>query len=478
MKLVSLFDGFLSDTVNLNQTRFTQLEDSIQALKKFVRESAWEPTIKEFAAQGSWAHKTIIKPLVDCPFDADLLVYIEPVKGWEAKDYIDTLYTQFKQSSIYCEKVRRFSHCITIEYANERKIDIAPCIKERNYYGVYEVCNRNENTFEQSSPKDYTDWIVERNRISSRNNLRKVTRLLKYLRDIKTTFTCPSFLLTTLLGKQIFDSDVGSDNFPDTPTALKVLIGRLDDWLQANVTKPDVCNPVLSSEVQSNAWDDTRYRNFREKVNQYRSWIDDAFYEVDREESIGKWRRVFGNDFAKSEVKEKAARISAIALESMVAVGRSIGDLVDGVKTFGRNALPRGFQTLPHMERPTWRDAPGGRLTVQIHAQLYSNKMGSSIRLVDSLAALNSQYWIRFHARGSMGVNFPETYKVMWRVTNTDAAAERANSLRGDFYTSDEHAIRWEQLAYRGVHMVEAFLVRRSDDRLLGVSEPFYVVVE
>lgn len=39
MKLVSLFDEFLKEAVNLNKTRIDLLEASIPALKSFVRES-------------------------------------------------------------------------------------------------------------------------------------------------------------------------------------------------------------------------------------------------------------------------------------------------------------------------------------------------------------------------------------------------------------------------------------------------------
>jgi hypothetical protein len=66
----------------------------------------------------------------------------------------------------------------------------------------------------------------------------------------------------------------------------------------------------------------------------------------------------------------------------------------------------------------------------------------------------------------------------MWRVTNTDAVATRNNALRGEFYDSNTHAVRTEQLSYRGVHMVEAFLVRKLDDSLVGRSEIFYVAIE
>ena len=98
MKLVQDFNAFLNDTVNLNSTRFDQLENSIEAIKTAVRGLDWKPSIIGFAAQGSWAHKTIIKPLPGDPFDADLLVYVKPVAGWEAKDYINELHAHVPQS--------------------------------------------------------------------------------------------------------------------------------------------------------------------------------------------------------------------------------------------------------------------------------------------------------------------------------------------------------------------------------------------
>jgi hypothetical protein len=480
MKLIQDFNTLLTDTVNLNSTRFDQLESSIEAIKTAVRGLDWKPTIIGFAAQGSWAHKTIIKPLPGDPFDADLLVYVKPVDGWKAVDYVNQLYTEMGKLGLYTDKIKRYSHCITIEYAGERKIDVAPCVRERLQNDVWEVCNRDTNLFEKSNPLDYTNWLIERNTICGSNNFRKVTRLMKYLRDIKTNFTCPSFLLTTLLGMQIYVSDKDTPGFTDVPTTLKTLIDRLDDWLQANPGKPTVRNPVLFEEVQSNAWDDTKYSNFRTKINLYRGWIDDAYDESDKEESIGKWQRVFGEDFAVREVAEKASRVSEAALS--VVRGSPLladaGDLVGLVKKIGRAALPNGFERLPHMRRPRWRTAPGAQFTVNVGAQLWTSRDGQSIRSLQSLAPTQPGYWVRFNANSNLGLPFPETYKVEWRVTNTDVVARRADALRGGYYRSDEPLVRWEQLSYRGVHMVEAFLIRKADDFLLGKSDAFYVVIE
>ncbi|WP_374453573.1 cyclic GMP-AMP synthase DncV-like nucleotidyltransferase [Phenylobacterium sp.] len=486
MKLKDHFDTFLTEVVNLNATRVSQLEDSVGALKDVMRASGWTPRIRSFGAQGSWAHKTIIKPLKDQPFDADLLVYVDPVEGWEAKTYLSELRAVFANHGTYKDKVRRFSHCVTIEYAGERKIDIAPVVVNRGSLTCEEVCNFNTNAFELTAPGPYTQWLLDRNSWTGGNGLRKVTRLLKYLRDIKTTFTCPSVLLTTLLGLQITQADAqNTTDFADVPTALKTIVGRLDDWLQARPTRPIVTNPVLASETLCDAWDATKYANFRERIHTYRDWIDDAYAEADRDESIGKWRRVFGDDFAASVVVEKAAAISDSALATLnqtASLPASSGamDLVSLFARLGRRALPGGFDRLPHKQRPKWRAAASGQLSVFVEATLHDRRNGIWLDTVapDRTAPLPKHRWLQFKAKARNGVTFAGEYEVHWRVTNTDREAQKAGCLRGEFVKANDGSSHWEQLEYRGVHSVEAFVVRSRDKALVAQSDPFYVVIQ
>ena len=117
---------------------------------------------------------------------------------------------------------------------------------------------------------------------------------------------------------------------------------------------------------------------------------------------------------------------------------------------------------------------------MKVSAQLLNGEYGSNLGPVISGQPLPSKYWIRFTAGNNIGAPFPDDYRVWWRVTNTDKVATAAGQLRGEFYKSDAStpASRKEHLEYRGVHFVEAFLVRKSNDRLVGQSEPFYVVIE
>lgn len=477
MKLHEHFKTFLADHVNLNSTRLTLLESSIDAVQRAVRGLAWGPKIISFEHQGSWAHETIIKPQSGQPFDADLLVLVDAKEGWTAKDYVNKLATELGNLPAYDGKVRRYSHCATIEYAGERKIDVAPCVVNRLYVGQYEVCNRISDQFEASAPLAYTEWVKDKNGVAGGNDLKKVTRMLKYMRDIKGNFTCPSFLLTTLMGLQVFESDRGSTQFADLPTTLKTLVGRLDDWLQSRQTVPVVSNPKLPKEDQASNWDQTQYSNLRDKVNLYRGWIDDAFDEVDLDESIGKWQRVFGENFAASEAKRAAEQVSESAAGGALVLGGHFQDLVEKVKTLGIAAVPAKLRRLPHVQRSIWRKA-ADQFTVKVTVELRTGEYGSTLRMVRSAEPLQAGYWLRFSASNTMGIPFSDDHTVKWRVTNTDKVAARAGALRGDFYSSDNGASRSEHLKYRGVHFVEAFLVRKRDNRLVGQSEPFYVVIE
>lgn len=487
MKLIDKFTAFLRDTVNLNATRLQQLELNVAALKKVIKESDWGPPIITFGKQGSWAQETIIKPVEEKPFDADMLVIVKAVKGWTAKQYLSTLRKIFADNGTYTDKVTRYSHCITIEYAGERRVDIAPCIRERNGVPGHEVCNFDDDTFERSAPDEYTAWLRDRNAWTGGNGLKKVTRLLKYLRDIKSTFSCPSILLTTLLGMQITLLDsFASDPFADLPTALKTIVGRLDDWLQAREQKPIVANPVLGSESFSDLWTNEQYANFRDKISLYRGWIDDAYDEKDRDESIGKWRRVFGDEFAPDADLDKSADVREAARHLASAFSRTSNlvldardDLVGLVHRYGVNVLPAGFDKLAYKRQPKWRKSPYGGFEVRASAALYASQNGTKIADITSgQGPLPKDHWLRFEARQIQGSMFPsDKYRVHWRITNTDSEAVAAKCLRGGFEDADDGTARWEHLKYRGVHMAEAFVVRRQDKMLVGQSPPFYVVV-
>ena len=297
---------------------------------------------------------------------------------------------------------------------------------------------------------------MQRNRYSGSNSFRKVTRLIKYLRDIKTRFTCSSVLLTTILGYRINPADHGSALFADTPTSLKTVFGRMDDWLQVNPVKPAVTNPYLPNENFADAWTDEQYANFRKQVHKYREWIDEAYDEPDRSDSIAKWRRVFGDGFAQgvvtSEGKAAGQLVVADMRRSLVEASQFTGDLVEAIRRFGGRVLPASFDRRPYMEAPRWKKAPAHQhIPVIVRADLHYDKLGRQpVKEVQSLEPLHAGYWLHFRVSTNMGLPLqPADYTVMWRVTNTDEAAAREEALRGRFEMPEADNRRWEQLKER-----------------------------
>ena len=92
---------------------------------------------------------------------------------------------------------------------------------------------------------------------------------------------------------------------------------------------PSVLNPVLADEDLNRHWDLGQHANFRSMIHKYRGWIDEAFAEPDRDESVHKWRKVFGAEFGRSAGTRRettaapAVRANALAdLVPAVAAGR------------------------------------------------------------------------------------------------------------------------------------------------------------
>lgn len=480
-KLTGQFTDFLKDTVNLNRTRIANLESNIEALQHFIRQCSWDPKIRGFEEQGSWAHDTIIKPVDGGEFDADLLIMVDAVEGWSAADYVKSLGKVFADSATYGDKAKTWDYCVTITYAGERKVDLAPCVKDRLWVGSLEVCNRQSDSFERSEPIEYTKWLSERNAFSGSNSFRKVTRLLKYLRDIKTTFTCPSVLLTTLLGKQIAWHDKDTNDFADVPTTLKTVMGRLDDWLQARPTKPRVENPKLTSEDFASAWSDTQYSNFCAFIHKYRGWIDDAYAQEDRSESIKAWRKVFGDEFAKGEVIKSAAAMDegvSLTASLLATTAYHADSIVDVVRQLGVAILPAWFYQPPHMRQPPWRALPNLSSNVQVIAHWQTSRSASTSTRISRDDVLRRSGGIWFDLTINNGQPLPADYRVQWRVTNTGTMAMALGNGRGEFYAPTSGNRRWERLSYRGVHIVEAFVLRRRDDVLVAKSAPFNVIIE
>ena len=292
MKHVRFFDEFLRDHVNLNPTRLDRLNRSVKAVTEFLSKD-----LESYAGvepQGSYGLKTIIRPVKEGQeYDADIQIHMKYEEDKEPKAYIQELYDCFRGHGTYKDKVHRKTRCVYLDYAGDFHLDVVPCITKPD--GSKRVCNRETNEFERTDGTGYRDWFNEKTSITH-GNLKRVTRLLKFLRDHKGNFTAKSILLTTLIGKTVRGENDG-DNFKNVPDALKTVSNRINEFLQDNETMPTITNPVLPQENFNRHWDQAKYENFRDKFDVYNNRINEAFDAEDHDDSVEKWRSIFGDEF-------------------------------------------------------------------------------------------------------------------------------------------------------------------------------------
>ena len=232
MKNTRDFDGFMSEHVNINQSRLDKLNSGVRGVSEHLAKNL--SGYQKHERQGSSALRTVTKPVNGRDYDLDMLMYMDYVPGKPPGQYIEDVYRCMRQNQTYEDKVRRKTRCVVVDYAGDFHLDIVPCI---TYRGQQFICNRQTNEFEPTDGTGYRDWFNSKNGITH-GNLKRVTRLFKYLRDHKQTFTAPSILLTTLIGNAVHDSDT-DDEFKTLPDALVVISNRIAsiNFLQAKALR-------------------------------------------------------------------------------------------------------------------------------------------------------------------------------------------------------------------------------------------------
>ena len=288
------FLDFLREEVNINQSRLDRLHTAVRAVSGHLKQKL--KPYQRTEPQGSFALQTIIKPVDDNDeYDADIQVVMNPRTDWKPKDYIKAVYDVLKENKNYSDKLRLKTRCVTIDYAGDFHLDVVPRV---TINGRHYVCNRLEDKFEPTDGDGYRNWFNDKNRITG-GNLKRVVRLLKYLRDHKNNYTAKSILLTTLAGMMIRKSDKGTEAVSTVSDTLLTVLTRMDDYLQRHPRMPEIKNPVLPSETFNRHWDQRKYANFRDKLHSHALRARKARSESSSEKAIKAWQELFGDSFGR-----------------------------------------------------------------------------------------------------------------------------------------------------------------------------------
>lgn len=441
------FHAFLNSTVNLKPHKLTQLEGRVAAITSaFEKDATVGHMYKEHTPQGSWAHETIINPVgAFDEFDADILLHLEQNPDWtdDPKSYLQQVRAAFKRSTTYQDKVVRKNRCVRIQYANDCHVDVVPSITLDD--GREVIISYADNDFEETNPVGFADWMKERDDITN-GQLRCVIRLFKWLRDYKNTFSCPSVILTVMLGSrvQFWNADT---EYADVPAALVNLLVALDLWLAGHPTMPLLDDPSCPGLSFNHRWDEDKYATFKKKVSDYAAIAREA-YDLQGDDdaaALKVWQKMFGPEFAASEVAE--ARTALITKRFVASLSG---------KTLEHASAPD--DVAPHEEFITnkYRDVQL-RYTAQIDARIPGSVRSALLRRSRVVGVNRS---IIFHVK----TDAPEPYDVLWKIRNRGVEAERVGQLRGEirYGGSTSRNQHRESTKYRGTHYVEAYVVRNG----------------
>lgn len=442
MKFAADFESFLITNVNLNQSRLDTLQRKVDALESFIEaDEIFSDMFLDVIPAGSWAHRMIIKPVCsNDEFDADILLYVEKQDDWLPKDYIEKLYSRFRDSGVYHSIAQRKTRCVRIDYAGDFHVDVVPYL---DYGGDHVITNRSEpegeGRFEVSHPEAFSEWVDERQRVTNGTFI-KVVRLMKYLRDYKNTFTCVSIILTTLLGDEV--NEIEASNSPglyaDVPTALVTLLEKLASSLPAGM--PAVMDPAGSGDNFTDRYGDAwNYENFRTRIATYADKVRKAYDEPDRDTSTRLWREVFGDSF-KPGVLESAAKMAPLSA-AVPAVGEEFID------------RSRGFPI-----------ALVSTAKVRIVARCTGFNDGKTTRRHGfrkfNLASNGNRVPKHRSLRFDATTNVPQPYDLYWKVRNGGVEAEQAGQLRGEISLDEGGNRKVESTSYKGTHYVECYVVK------------------
>lgn len=424
MKLHSYFQNFLANTVNLDDSRIEKLNKRVDAISSFLgSHEVFGELLIDVIAQGSYAHRTIIKPVGGREYDADVLLSMKEHPDWTPAQYTQELYKAF-ESGRYKGMAHRRTRCVFIDYADPFHVDVVPYVEARK-----DITNNKTDDWEHTDPEGFTAWLETRTRATG-GRLPAVLRMLKYLRDSKTTFSIKSVLLTILVGEnvQTWHADLDDGYYGDIPTTLVNVVEDLDDYLQGRPSLPPIWDPAGTGQDFSERWSQEGYANFRKQIHYYAGKIRDAYDEPDKGTSLAAWQAVFGSGFCAPTALEKAAASSARDAdtkgEQFLDQDRHIPIRIsETVHLLGR--VRRAGPVYKPYDLPKRGDHVGKNRTIDF-----------------SLAECS----------------VTEPYQVYWKVKNTGREAREHDDLRGKVVLGDK--TRHENTSYVGSHYVEVYIVK------------------
>jgi hypothetical protein len=439
MKLTDYFKTFLTDTVNLKPSKLEDLDERVPTLTEVVKGSIRDTTVLDAIPQGSWAHETIIQPAEGLEFDADFLLQLDEVEGWAPTKYNDVVWDVLSNHGVYGSKTTRKNRCVRVTYANDCHVDIVPYVVQAD--GTEVIVNRTTDEFEETNPIGFTSWLQSKDVITG-GDLRKVIRLLKYLRDHRGAFAIKSILLTTVVGERVeqWRKDNDEKCYADIPTTLLHVVKDLDAWLDARPLKAlaSIGDPSCPNTTFDHRWTDKQYEEFRDDIHDLARDIEVAYFTVGIPESLAAWQDIFGTDFKAPSTTASATP----AVKSISTSGYIARDVRAPGEDFIDDLVPLDLRHFVHVDAEVSEPELYNRRQQRAALRARGNRVPPGRKVAFRVVS----------------TDVPKPYEVRWKVRNRGFEATKRNCERGCIFPGGEQHV--EPTAFKGPHYVECYIIK------------------
>lgn len=422
MTLADQFDEFLDTTVNLNAHRIALLDERVEAITSFLRgHPTFAELFEDVTPQGSYAHRTIIKPVGNKEYDADVLLLLEEHPTWAPAEYTAELKKAFESSGTYKGKTHKRTRCVCVDYAGDFHVDVVPYVSGRHSITNNKGGFGNEGSWQVAFPEEFTVWLEGKYRLTN-DHLPAVLKLLKYLRDYKTTFSVKSVILSILVGNVVNEIRAAAPGYyEDLPRTFVHVLEDLANFVTINPFLPTIPDPAGSGQDFRDRWDAADYENFAKWVKHYAAKARAAL-EAAPADSTAAWQEIFGAGF--KELVVAKARTGALA----AADGETLGDhgIVESISA-----------------------------TVRLVGRVRRRGVERAFDLPRRGDRVAKDRTIDFEIRDC---SVQGDFEVFWKVRNNGDEAAAANCLRGQVVRGDRS--RHETTSYWGNHYVDVYIVK------------------
>ncbi len=240
-------------------------------------------------------------------------------------------------TGIDIERARRSVHVYF--QAHEFHLDVVPCIAPNGFEEVLYVPDRGFNQWIKSHPVGVINLLRELND-GHGGKVRPLVKLLKHFRNyhMKTRKPKSYWLLALVL------HHVSREDGLDTSQPLAVLFRDLLDAIYCQyavalntsaTATPNIPDPILGHNVSWNwARSGSHFETFMRRLDDGRTWAEQALASNNRDVAIEKWQKVFGEEYFPASIAESASRWADLGLPGK-SFATSTGLIVPSKTTAG-----------------------------------------------------------------------------------------------------------------------------------------------